>query len=114
MSRTQITVQKIGRDFELEDMTLTAADAANNMYFENDGKTLLFIKNGHTGSLDVVVACAGCSHNLSEDLTVSTTNAKESFAGPFEKDVWNQSGGTVNLDIATDTNLELAAISFAL
>jgi hypothetical protein len=101
---------------EVEDITFTAADAANNMIFVNDGKTRLVIKNGHTGSLDVVIKSVSCEHGRTGDLTISTTNAKESIAGPFPTNLWNQGGsdaGKVHVDIATDTNLSLAAIQDA-
>jgi hypothetical protein len=115
MAETAITVQYIDsvHGGELEDYTLTAADAANNMKFVNNGKTRLLIKNGHSSPLSVVVTSIADEYGRTGDLTITTTNAKESIAGPFPKNLFNQSDGTVVITIATDTNLLLAAISDA-
>jgi len=113
MARSAITVQTAGAyGGELEDITLTSADAANNMQFTHPGgDVLLFIKNGHSAPLDVVLKAVASprTFNMAEDLTISTTNAKESVCAIPDRG-YNQGSGVVHLDIATDTNLKLAVI----
>jgi hypothetical protein len=115
MARSPIAVQTVDSQWvgTVEDMTLTAADEANENFFVNNGKTRLFIKNGHSGSQDVVCIPVPDPWNRSTNKTVSTAAGKESWVGPFPPELWNQADGTMNLDIITGTNLELAVISDA-
>jgi hypothetical protein len=115
MARTSITVQTATAfGGELEDITLTAGDATNDMSFVHPGtqSCFVFIKNGHTASIDVVLKGVATqrTYNRAVDVTVSTTNAKESIVA-VPPVGYTQSDGTVHLDMTVDTNLELAVFS---
>jgi hypothetical protein len=113
MARTAITVQTAAAfGGKVEDVTWTAADAANNMQFTHPGgDVVLLIQNGHSGPLDVVLNAVASARtfNMAEDITISTTNAEVS-ACVIPDQGFDQGSGVVHLDIATDTNLELAVI----
>ncbi len=113
MARTVIGLVKQGGAIKSEDIEDddTAADASNNMYFVNNGKTRLVIANGSGGSLDVVFNAPQKYGLIDATLTVSTDAAKTSVVGPFDQGTFNQNDGTVEVDIATDTSLTLIAIS---
>jgi len=114
MARTAITVQTIpAYGNPLEDISWTAADATNDHQFVNDGRSLLLIKNGHTSPITTtVVGVANIrTYNAAPSIDIATTNAKESIAGPFPTDAFNQAGGIVHIDLTADTNLELAVVS---
>ena len=113
MARTAIGLIKQGGAIKTEDIedNDTAADAANNMYFVNNGKTRLLIVNGSGGSLDVVFNAPQKFGLTDATLTVSTGAGKTSYVGPFDRGTFNQADGTVEVDIATDTSLTLIAIS---
>lgn len=111
---TDLTVNRIGKDRKIEDVSFETADQANNNKFVNTGKELVFVKNGHVSSLDVVVECQGCTHNLVADDTISTAAGEESVGGPYDPGVWNDANGEVILTIADDGSdtLELLVVKF--
>lgn len=113
MARTLIGLVKQGGSIKSEDIEDddTAADASNNMYFVNNGRTRIIIANGSGGSLDAIFNAPQKFGMSDSTLTVSTDAAKTSVVGPFETGVFNQNDGTIEVDIATDTSLTLIAIS---
>jgi len=114
MGRTAIPVQSIPAfGGALEDVSWTAADAANDHEFVNNGRTLLAILN--TGAAPKTVTVVGVANirtfNVAPSLDVDTTNAKQSYVGPFPMDAFNQSDGKMHVDLADDTGLAFAAVS---
>lgn len=117
MARTEITVQVIPANGSagLEDFTWTAADATNDMMFENTGKELLLIRNDSAGSLDVDVVSETDKFGRVATNTVSTAASNYSAIGPFDRATYNQNAGEtdagkVYLDITTDTSLFVAVL----
>ncbi len=116
MARTAIAVQSIAAyGGELEDITWTAGDAANDHEFVHPGGTVIVLfKNGHTAPIDAVIkgVASPRTFNRATDVTVSTTNAEESaFACPDKG--FDQGSGVVHIDLTTDTNFEIAVIKAA-
>jgi hypothetical protein len=113
MARTAITVQTAAAyGGKIEDATLTAGDATNDMQFTHPGgDVILFVKNGHTSPITVtVVAVASpASRQMATDIALATTNAKESFC-VIPDQGYNQGAGVVHLDMTVDTNLSLAVV----
>ena len=113
MARDTLTVQEIGGlgSPELEDITWTAGVAANDIEFQNDGRTLLLMKNaGTSGSQTATVISVASPDGRSQDQAVACGQGETSIAGPFPGQLWNQSTGLVNVDISTEDNFSFAAI----
>jgi hypothetical protein len=112
MARDTLTLQVIGGEGaqKKEDLSYTAYVAANDQQFLNDGNVIILIKNGGVAQQDVVVASVADPYGRTQDLTVATTNAKESVAGPFPPALWNQSDGYVYLNGDDEDTLNIAAI----
>ncbi len=117
MARTDITVQTLSAyGGKVEDLTLTAGDATNDMSFTHPGgqACFLFIKNGHTSPITVdMIAVAGPkTFQMAQNVSIATTNAKESMVG-VPPVGFTQSDGKVHLDMTVDTNLELAVFTMS-
>ena len=110
MARTEIPIQVIPYQGSLTDISLTAGDAANDHYFDNNGWTLLFIANDDTAAKTVTVKSVSDEYGRTGDETIVIAADNLAIAGPFRPGIWNQDGGTVNVDITDDTNLSFAAI----
>lgn len=112
MARTAITVQTIGiHGGAINSITWSAGDAANDHEFVNDGQTLLLVKDA-TGSQAVTVVSVDDPFGRSEDTAITTAAGGISIAGPFSKALFNQSDGTVHVDLTTATDLYVAAVRF--
>ena len=93
---------------------LSAASSGLADKFSNDGKTLIYIKNGNGDAKKVIIASAFSPLPKGVALADSTIDlgaTVERMAGPFEPGIWNDSSGYVNLTYATHTALSLAVIS---
>ncbi len=116
MARTAIAVQVIPKNTELDDITFSAGDAANNHYWLNSGKEILLMKSTN-GSLAAVVDSVADEHGRTGDVTLTPGAGEISAAGPFNPAVWNQRGasdlGRVHMDIADATNVTFAVVRFA-
>ena len=90
--------------------TLGAADDVDGHRFPNDGRTFIFCIN-------TAVACTltfqtpGTVDGLVVDDRdeVVPINAVGEFYGPFPPSIYNQSDGTVFIDVSTETTCNLAA-----
>lgn len=116
MPRTELTVQAIpAHGLALEDITWTAASAADDHYFENSGRELLLVQNEDASSHDITVVSVADSAGRTGDDTISTGAGDESIGGPYPPELWNQSGsdlGHVHIDIGAgeDTSVVLAVV----
>lgn len=116
MARTQLTVQTISKSAELEDLTWTAASAANDHYFLNSGREVLLVKNGDASSHAITVTSVADPWGRTGDHTITTGAGDNSIDGFFEPAVWNQRGsshlGQVFVDVGAgeDTNMYLAVV----
>lgn len=93
---------------------LTAADATNDMEFDNDGRTLLVVRIGSTAT---TVTVEGVPDEAGRDGTVSVTatNAEHIF-GPFRASWWNRNDGTSKIDVTfdQDAGVQVAALRLTL
>ena len=116
MARTSVTVQTTPRfGASLDDVTFTAGDAANDHEFVNDGNTLLLMKNtdasGKTATIPIVQNSRSLNKSgLTQTLTASGGGSEICIAGPFDPDIFNQTGGVVHVDLTDDTGVSFAAV----
>jgi hypothetical protein len=115
MARTVIPIQTIpvhgGADNAI---TWTAGDAANDLYFLNTGKELLFMRSTAAGAKAATVVSVVDQWNRTGDTALTPTgDTVVSVSGPFNPAIWNQDGadsGRLHIDQADDTNTEFAVV----
>jgi len=115
MARTNIPIQSIPNYGEsLDDISWTAADDTNDHSFVNNGNTLLLYKNGDSGShtADVIAPAGIKTYNEAVAKTMTCGAGDICIAGPFDKSTFNQSDGTVNVDLTDDTSSYFACVQF--
>ncbi len=110
MARTNIPIQSMDPNGNVL-ITLTAGDASNDMEFLNDGRSVLMVVQGASGTPTVTVVSVadaiGRTGDIAQLMGINTTR----IFGPFSpKGAWNQSSGKINLDLDTDTNTTVAVI----
>ena len=113
MARTDIPVQEIGiHGGAIDELTWTAADEANDHSFVNDGKTLLLCKNDSGSAWVIDVDSVADPYNRIQDLAMSVNATSVGIAGPFGKNIWNQSDGVVYVNITVETSAFFAAVKY--
>ena len=92
----------------------TAASSGLADKFSNDGLTFLHIKNGDVSTKSVIIESkfSPLPKGLTTlNATVELSGTQEKMVGPFEKAIWNDSSGYVNLAWATHTAVTIAVVS---
>ena len=115
MARTEIAVTELSKFGSSAEVSYTTADATDDMYFENDGRTILIAKSGTaSGQVVTVQSVPAPGSGREGDLTYTVQDDREQVLGPFAPSLWNQRGdgdrGRVHVDVAAATGLEFAAI----
>lgn len=110
MARVDIPVQEAGFISEIDQLTFTSADAANDHSFENSGKEVLLVKNDDASSKTVTVVSVADPYGRTEDLSVVVPANSVGFVNLLLPSLFNQSDGTVHLDLTADTSLSFAAV----
>ena len=89
----------------------TYTAAASSDEFDNDGRTVIYIKNGG-GSPDTVGinSLVNCNQGFDHDGGGSVTNATEKVFGPFPVDRFNNSNGRVTVTHSFLTSVTCAVI----
>lgn len=117
MPRTAITLQEIG-SLGKEDLTFQAADQANGMTMENDGRTFLIIKNDDASPKQVTVNSVADDNNRLGDLVQSVAASAIGIIYPSRGGIFNQKGATdfglTQVDFDADTSLSLVAVRYKL
>lgn len=90
-----------------------AAASAGGDSFDNDGRTVLHVKNTNASSRTVTVASQkpavpGLAPSNNAVSVPATTG--ERFIGPFDPTVWNDSNGDVQVTYSADAGVTIAAI----
>ena len=103
----------------LNNLTFVAADATSDHEFDNDGATLLVVKNTGVGVGTVTVVSVTDPYGRTKDTTLTIPALTGSdpglaVAGPFLPAIWNQAGAKVFVDLTTATGLSLAAVRMSL
>ncbi|MEK7765269.1 MAG: hypothetical protein AAB368_03430 [bacterium] len=98
--------------------TYTAAPgtgAGNGFSIQNDGRTILHVKNVAAGGDCVVtIVTPNTVDGLAlADRTVTVADGAERFIGPFPPSIYNESDGTIRVDFSEITNVTLAALRMA-
>lgn len=104
------------QEFDLAGLTpsFTAADSDGDA-FVNNGKTLLYVKNGDGSSRDVTlniqktITIGGIDITLSNP-TVTVPANDEKIIGPFSQDWFNDVDDKVNVDYDAVTSVTVAAL----
>lgn len=90
------------------------AAAGGGDQFPNDGQTVIHVKNGSGGSINVTVASpTACSHGGTHPLVVAVGAGAEKVIGPFPMARHNDANGMVQLTYSGVTSLTLAVLSTA-
>lgn len=113
MARTQIPVTTVARAAEGA-VTFTAADAANGMFFNNDGRTVLLMKNADAASHTATIRSVPDENGRLGDIAVATAAGATNVSGVLPTALFNQttagSLGQVNVDFDAGTSVTVAAI----
>ena len=97
-------------DFTAND---TAVSADLEMYFINNGYTILVVDNAAMATNDVVISSVAGDVPGTEDLEVTVGAQTTQIFGPFQPLWWNQ-GGYVYVTFENNTTITVAAINFAI
>ncbi len=114
------TVPKNGGAVVIAPAALTAADAANDHTFVNDGATLLMAINEDASPNAVTIVSVADEFGRVGDVLMTVPAATAGvpgvgIAGPFDRELFNQpaADNLVNVDIAADTGLNFVAAKFS-
>lgn len=112
MARTAVSVQQAVVTGAT--LTMNAAHADGNS-FQNDGRTALYVTNGSGGDLTVTIQApdSGKDGLVVTDRAVVVSTGTSELIGPFKKDVYDQSTGSVYVDWSTTSSVTFAAIRIA-
>ncbi len=113
MARTVIALQDIPSEGHIADITMSAADAANNHELANNGKVLLLVDNADASPHQVTIVSVPDFAGRTQDIVQSIVAGDIAIFGPFKPAWWNQPGGILHVDLDTDTAVTLAALRIA-
>lgn len=110
MARTALTVTDLSVNSELNPISYDTGDATNNHVLNNDGRTVLVMKNDTGAAVTVTVSSVADEAGRTGDISVSVANGDEMFVLPLPPRWWNQ-GGTADVHIDVDGGIKIAALS---
>jgi len=108
MPRTAIAVQAVQKN-KAGQLTSVTPDAVNQMNFVNDGETELVVHNGDGSAKTVTIVSVPCEHGRTGDIVQNVAAGERAILGPFDKLLFNQADGTVNVDFSASTNVKVSA-----
>ncbi len=93
--------------------TFTAADAANDHKFVNDGRKVLLVNNESASPITITIPGNTNSQTFQQDPGLAIAVAANTIhaIGPFAPNVYNQTGSVVHVMISDDTTLSFAVLS---
>lgn len=110
------TVQSVDEDGL--DITFSAVASTDN--FANDGKTLLLVKNGSGGNVQIditsqvtTVEIPSYGNVTKADRSITIANGAQAILGPFNRAAFNDGSGLVEVTYDVTTSVTAAAISYA-
>lgn len=117
MARTDITVTDVGNQGSVDPLSGATdnGDSTNNMKFENDGRTVLYINNDTASAATVTIVSVADPAGRTGDIVLSIASGDASFVGPLKPSWWNQTStniGDVHVDL--DINVNIAALKLTL
>lgn len=114
MPRTAIPITEVPFQGKLDNISFTAADATNQMMFDNDGSTVLVVKNTSGAAVTVTVLSVKDEAGRSGDLSISVpATTGLAFIGPLRQAWWNQTAtdiGKVYVNFSSGTGVSIAAL----
>lgn len=88
-----------------------AACAAGGDQVLNDGRTLLYFKNTDAGTVTVTIVTGGTVSGIAlADVTFTLAQNAEKLIGPFDRLLWNDANGYVQITYSAVTGMTVAAI----
>lgn len=101
------------QDINTAGVTLSfAAAAGGGDQFSNDGKTLLYVKNGGGGSINVTIASQrACDQGATHNTVVAVANGSEKTIGPFPPERYNDASGNAQVTYSGVTSVTVAVAS---
>lgn len=115
MARTNIPIQIAASFDRLDDIAFTAANATDDMEFNNDGRTVLIFKNADVSSHVATVKSVATAEKRTRDITLTAAASKESMTTLLRPDLFNTGAGKVDVDLEAgeDTSTSFAAVKLA-
>lgn len=123
MARTLIAAnENAAHGGGINNLTFTAADAANDHYFPNNGKVRLLARCLDASPHTVTIVSVTDSYGRDGDITLTVPAAVAgvpgiAYAGPFDPGLFSQRGaddlGNVHVDLTDDTDLAFAVVTDA-
>ena len=118
MARVDIPVTKLGLfGGSLADVKAlaTAADAANDHEFKNDGKQALVVFNDSAGVVNVTAKAVANANtfNRSVDTSLAVAAGEVGLLNFLDPTGFSQSGGTVNIDVDVDVSISMLCMELA-
>lgn len=118
MPRTAITVQSVSAFSALDDITFTAGDAANDHEFINDGRSVVVQKNTDaTAKTSTIIVPSSARVLDNSTLTIPLVSAgggtELSISPILPQAIYNQSDGTVHIDLTDATGVSFAVVSLS-
>ena len=107
MSRVALTVQQIDRDTNGLAATYTQPSTTEASIPNNDGRAYIQVKNVSAVTATVTVQTPGSVGGLAVAEYVATIpiTTGDQIVGPFPPSIFNQSDGSVNVDLSTTSLL---------
>ena len=91
---------------------LAYAACATGDQIVNNGRTVIYVKNGDSASHNVTVtSVAACNQGANHDLVVAVAAGEQRIIGPFATDRFNDVNGHVGLAYSALTSMEIAVVS---
>jgi hypothetical protein len=113
MARVPIAIQKLPTQGAIVDLTAgaTAGDAVNHHSMVNDGETEIEIFNGGVGvATATIISTPDPTFGRTQNLVVAVPAGKPARISPLKPGGWNQSDGTVHIDLDVDTSVTLSGV----
>ncbi len=118
MPRTSIPVQSVAAFSALDDVSFTAGDDTNDHSFINDGRSFVIQKNTDASAKTSTIIVPSSARVLDKStLTIPLVTAgggtELSVSPLLPQHIYNQSDGTVHVDLTDDTGVSFAVVSLA-
>ena len=110
--RTDLPVTNIIRTGVGNPGVLVAGDDANNHSFVNDGRTLISVLKTGAAAGILTFKTPGTVDGLAiseQAVTPGVHATQNTLIGPFPPSIYNQSDGTVHVDLDSETTFSLGA-----
>lgn len=104
MPRTALTITDVTRAGVTQPSQQNGDNANGNSLAYNDGKIILEVNNTSGGALNCTIGIPGTIDSVSTaGKVVSVGAGATTYIGPFPPALYNQSDGTVNVDVTAST-----------